>query len=406
MRDDGTGNGTLACLLGRDLRGIYASIFLLGLAIGAESSVLALFLRSASLSSEKIGSLATAYAAGGVAISALLGRVVGRVGAIRTLAVALVALGLAIAVLPVAAHSTTGLYAGRVVEGAALVAVWVGYEAALFSRAKPAHRATVSTLYAMVLALGYVIGPLVARALFPFGVAALPFWFAAAVTIGNGLSITAFSRERGGASMAPAADEPSADASFASLAWKVKTTGFGMFAAGYLKASLILFLPLYLVDHRGLLTEEPPLVLSAYAAGSLLFTHFAGRLGDRHGHLVLMGMLSAIGGLALFGVLFVDAVTAMCLISAVAGATLGAISPLGMALQASIAKRTEYGRAMSLSNGLYAAGTLAGPFVTGVLYAQAPRMAMIQVAAMWLVFTAFCIVFAADDPARHPMKDA
>lgn len=336
--------------------------------------------------------------------------------------------------LPSAVGVTAALVVGRVIEGAAMVAVWVGYEAALFSRATAANRATVSTLYAMVLAFGYVVGPLLARGLMPFGVASLPFWVAAALTIANALGVRAFVRAEAPSSVehfshassgaeraSHARDALDANndvsgpensdavhhpplsvrpaASFGALAWRVKTTGFGMFAAGYLKASLILFLPLFLVDHRGQAEGEPPLVLSAYAAGSLAFTHLAGRLGDRRGHLVTMAGLAAIGGTSMLGFLFVRGLVPTCALAFLGGATLGAISPLGMALQASIAARADYTRAMSLSNGLYAAGTLAGPFVTGLVYARAPSGAMIQVAAMWLAFTAFCIAFAGDDPA-------
>lgn len=387
------------------LRGLYGSIFLVGAAVAAEAAFLSLYLREAGLDAAAIGALAAVFAVGGVAVAAPLTRV--DVEPKRLLVAALSVFGLALASLPFVARSTPLLVAVRLVEGAAMVAIWIGYEAALFSRAPSGERGTVSALYAMVLAFGYVAGPLLAGVSRSTGTAALPFWAAGALTLGNALWVQLGVRgharrgtEHADAPVNDSASTPARATSFRALAWRAKATGVAMFGTGYLKASLVVLLPLYLVDHRAFAAQETPLVLSTYAAGALSFTLVAGRLGDRHGHLRLMTVLATVGGGAMLAFIVFPARMATLGIALVAGASLATISPLAMALQANVVNERDYGRAMSLSNGLYAAGTLAGPLVTGALYARAPHGAVAQIAAMWLAFAVFGVIFAKDDPAR------
>lgn len=410
----------------RALRGIYASVFLLGIAMSIAFSVIAVYLRAAKIADETIGSLAAAYAAGGVLASFVLGGVIRRFTAKRTLVAGLLGFACTIGVLPLLG-SMVAIATSRFVEGACTVAMWVAYETLFLTRAPPDKRGSVSSLYGISLALGYVVGPVISRGLLPAGGPSLPFFVAGGLSLANALSVQAFVSRDGpsgltipppaaavsGHSLPPPADDvpdtPAGDvehaarpnATIGQLAWRLKTSCFGMFAAGYLKASLVLFLPLYLVDHRGVSASAPPLVLASYAAGSLVFGNVGARLGDRHGHLLLMRVLGAAGAVALLGFLVVDVFLGLCAVAAVAGGTLGAVTPIGMALQGAIAARREYAQATALSNGLYACGTLVGPPVTGLVYGASGSFAIGQIALLWVVFAIVCTISANDDPSRR-----
>ena len=54
---------------------------------------------------------------------------------------------------------------------------------------------------------------------------------------------------------------------------------------------VVLFLPLYLKDQKHIAEAQTILIPAFFAGGMLLFSNFAGRLGDRYGHLLLMRIL-------------------------------------------------------------------------------------------------------------------
>jgi len=183
--------------------------------------------------------------------------------------------------------------------------------------------------------------------------------------------------------------------------WRVKTSCFGTFAYGYFQASVVLFLPLYLIEDKHVPPERTIFVTAFFAGGMLVMSSWAGRLGDRHGHLLVMRALAAIGAVMVASFVLLPSFPFMCAAVFVAGATLASISPVSLALQGVVTPRAELGRANALYNAAYAAGMLVGPPVSSVLFTRWGGPAMIfHLAALWAVFVGLTVVFAADDP-RH-----
>ncbi len=404
----------LSTLAERRFRAIYGSVFLTGCSLSACFSVLSLYLRGKDLPTDTIGAIATAVAAGGVLAAVPLGPILKRSSAKHTLALALIGYAAAVGALPFFADPIA-LGALRLGEGACTVGVWVAYETLFLARARPAERATVSSLYGIVLALGYVAGPVMARGTLALGWASAPFFAAAGLAALNALLVGGFigAEERtlppagsisppDGTTAALSADENAPSrSSDAPLFWRIKMTCFGMLAAGYLRASLVVYLPLFLVEHRHVDAGEPPTVLACYATGTLLFAGVAARLSDRYGHLLTMRVLAALGATAMLAFLFASAVPLMYVVGACVGAMLGAITPIGMALQGGIAARAEYGRATAISNGCYAAGTLIGPPLSGIVYRTSPSGSIAHIALLFVAFAVVASIFAKDDPARR-----
>ena len=162
----------------------------------------------------------------------------------------------------------------------------------------------------------------------------------------------------------------------------------------------LLFLPLYLMERKGI-SEPQTIVIPAYfAAGMLLFSNYAGRVGDRYGHLLLMRILGTIGMTMVLGFVYLDSYPAMCAAVFVAGASLASISPVSLALQGVVAHPSEYERSTSIYNAFYAAGMLLGPFASSYLFEKRGGEAMLySLAALWTLFVLFASVFRKDDPA-------
>lgn len=400
---------------------IYAAIFVLGLAYGDSIALTSLHLDAAGFSKGQIGSLAAWFAGGIVAMSIPSGALVRRFSAKRTLVACLAGYAIAVTLFPFQ-HSYARVAAIRFVDGACSVGIWVSCETILLQRASPKNKAFVTSLYAMAMALGYAGGSGLARGLLTF--TTMPWAFVAA----GGLAVTATLLvaallERDTAELhalesdkdsppdnpsSPAAARAADDRplSGAALAHRIKTSCFATFAYGYFQASVVLFLPLYLVDQKGIARERTVLMPAIFALGMLLFANQAGRLGDRFGHLAVMRYLAVVGTLMTLGFVFLDAWLAMAIAIFVAGATLAAISPVSLALQGRVARPRDYARANAIYNAFYAAGMLLGPPVSSRLFDRFGGAVMLyHLAALWGSFVLFTVVFAKDDPAARRAPD-
>ena len=379
---------------------IYATTFALGVAYGLAISVLAVYLDQRGFTEIAIGKLAAWFAAGLVCLSLPLGWFIRRFSAKTTLAASLFGYAVTVSLFPLL-DSFRSIAAVRFVDGACSVGVWVSSETLLLMRARRDHKAFVTSLYAIAIAVGYVVGPLAARlatAVMPLsytfevsGVLALLTSIYAALRIEKDpMGATGYSQE--------SAHAPAEHASTAGLLWRIKTSCFATFAYGYFQASVVLFLPLFLMKSKGIVKEQTILIPAFFAAGMLLFSNYAGRLGDRHGHLGVMRVLATIGLSMILGFVYLDSYAMMCAAVFVAGASLASISPVSLALQGVIS--SEHGRATSLYNAFYAVGILLGPLASSVLFESRGGAAMLfHLAALWVGFVLFSIVFYRDDPA-------
>ena len=398
----------------RNIWVIYATIVLLGIAYGTSIAVLALHLDAHGIPKLAMGGLAAAFALGIVTFSIPVGAIVQRFGAKKTLAVALA--GYAVCVTSFPFLSTLfGLSVARFFDGAFSVGIWVAAETALLSRSDRSNKGLVMSLYAISLALGYVVGPLLASVVVgTFGTAGTFVAAGGLAVVAIGVVLLALAPDVTGAAAAHGAtneaseDGATSTSTSASTAftvfWRTKTSCFATFSYGYFQASVVLFLPLYLIGSKNVAPERTILVTAFFAAGMLVMSSWAGRLGDRHGHLLVMRVLATIGGVMVASFVLLPSYPLMCAAVFVAGATLASISPVSLALQGVVTPKAELGRANSFYNAAYAAGMLVGPPVSGLLFTRWGGAAMLfHLAALWAGFVALTVVCAADDP-RHAAK--
>jgi MFS family permease len=381
---------------------VYGTTLALGVAYGLALSVLTVYLDQKGFGKIDIGRLAACFAVGLVALSLPLGGLIRRFSAKWTLSAALLGYAVTISLFPLL-DSFWSIAAVRFLDGACSVSVWVSSETILLTLAKREHKAYITSLYAIAIAVGYVIGPFAARlvtAWFPISYAfEVSGVIAAATSLYAALRIAREpTRIESAGEDDHGAGAVGSSSSALGLLARIKTSCFATFAYGYFQVSVVLFLPLFLMGSKGILKEQTILIPAFFAAGMLLFSNYAGRIGDRHGHLAVMRVLATIGLTMILGFVFLDSFVAMCVAVFIAGASLASISPVSLALQGVIS--SEHGRATALYNAFYAVGILLGPLVSSVLFeAQGGAAMLFHLAALWVAFVVFSIVFYRDDPA-------
>jgi MFS family permease len=401
----------------RNIWVIYAVIVLLGIAYGTSISVLAVHLDAHEIPKLAMGGLAAAFALGIVCFAIPTGWIVHRFGAKWTLAAALA--GYAVCVTSFPFLSTLfGLSVARFFDGAFSVGVWVSAETALLARSDKNNKGLVMSVYAISLALGYVVGPFVAS----FVVRV--YSTGPAFLVAGGLAVVAilvvlFALEgepkgqsgvdaHGAAEPGDAGDallEAAPPMTVPAILWRTKTSCFATFTYGYFQASVVLFMPLYLVAAKNIPVDQTILITAFFAAGMLLLSSWAGRLGDRHGHLLVMRVLGAIGGVTVASFVLMPSFALMAAAVFVAGASLASISPVSLALQGVVVPRKDLSRANGFYNATYATGMLLGPPVSGLLFTRYGGATMLfHLAALWAGFVLLTLLFAADDP-RHASSD-
>jgi MFS family permease len=182
--------------------------------------------------------------------------------------------------------------------------------------------------------------------------------------------------------------------------WQIKNSCFATFTYGYFQASLVLFLPLYLIHGKGISEGQTIWVPAFFALGMLLFTNAAGLIGDRVGHLLTMRGLASAGMTMVLGFVFLDSYPLMCVAIFLTGATLASISPVSLALQGVSMRPEDYSRGTSMYNTFYALGMLVGPRISADIFERYGGEAMLyHLAALWAGFIIFSMIFRRDDPA-------
>lgn len=387
----------------RNIRLVNATILLVGIACGMAIALLAIHLDERGYAKESIGTLAAWFALGIVGFSLPLSSLIEKLTAKRTLVASLLVYAVTVAVFPFVTRSFAAAAFVRVLDGAASAGMWIGCETILLQRAEKDEKAAVTATYAAAIAIGYMVGPFLSKLVVGGASIEAAFLVAGVVSAATGILVALKLDPDRPPAPAHGGDtaEPRSSSTTASIVWRIKNSCFGNFAYGYFQASVVLFLPLYLVAQKGITKEQTIIIPGFFAFGMLTFVRVAGAFGDRYGHLLTMRVLGALGLLTVVGFVVLDHYWLMCAAVAVAGAAIASISPISLALQGVILDPSEYGRGNALYNGFYAAGMLLGPPISGRIFNRIGGPAMLyHLAALWAAFVVFTLIFANDDPAR------
>jgi MFS family permease len=388
---------------------IYAATLGLGTAYGMAISVIAVFLTARGYHKTDIGSLASWFAGGIMVMALASSALIARLGAKRVLIVGLFTYAVTVTLFPFA-PSYAAIAALRFFDGAASVLVWVSSETILVARARREVKAFVTSIYGMSIAVGYGAGSFCAFLAGKVMDNQRLFLLAGALSVLTGLYVSArLDKDAHVPRSEPAHDDAEAGAgqrsSLGGLVNRIKTSCFATFCYGYFQSSVVLFLPLFMQQEKGIAEDYTKLITAFFAVGMLLAINVAGQIGDRYGHLLVMRLLAAVGLTMIGGFPLLDSFAGMALAVAIAGATLASISPLSLALQGVVTR--EYHRATGVYNAFYAAGMLLGPLISGEIFHRSGGGPMLfHLAALWVGFVVFAQIYRRDDPrvAREPVS--
>lgn len=385
---------------------VYLSILVLSIAYGLAIALTPEVLAHRELSEGEVGQLASWFGLGIVSFAVPSGAIIRRASARTTLGVCIAGYAAMIALFPFL-EAYWAIALDRFADGAFSVGAWVSCETLLLWRSAKDQKAFVTSLYAIATAVGYVVGPLMAWLL--HGVLGPTELF----VLAGAIALVAAVLARALLDPDPVlADETSAHdaheehargpaAAQGSLAWRIKTSSVATLATGFFQAAAVLFLPRYLHVVKHVPEQDTRLVVAFSAAGMLTFSNFAGRLGDRRGHLFVMRLLASVGVLGMFAFVPLSSFPAMALAVFVGGGALASMPPLSLALQGVIAKPSEYTRSNAIFNVFFATGLLLGPLVSGWVFEAWGGEAILYVfAGLWSVFVLVSWVFRDDDPRR------
>ncbi len=400
---------------------IYAVILVIGIAYGLTISVISIHLDALYFTKESMGALASVFASGIILLSLPAGWVNRKLTPKRTLLGCLLGYAVCVLVFPYFEHFP-GVAVARFFDGAFSVGVWVSCETILLFHADRAHKAFIMSLYAMAIACGYILGPIISKVLVvPLAGTSAAFVTAAALAVvaaiiaGFGLPLEEISDENHKELAVGEEDHITelpheaglAQTPLATVLTRIRTSCFATFAYGYFQASVVIFLPLFLIENKGIEKSKTIYITAFFAAGMLLFSNVAARVGDKFGHLIVMRVLSFVGACTIASFVLFNQFWLMCAAVFMAGATLATISPVSLALQGVVTRTRDLSRANAFYNAFYAAGMLVGPPISSVVFAKGSGPAMIyHLAALFFAFTAFTWWFADDDPSWKNRKKA
>lgn len=406
-----------------NIRTAYLVCGMTGTAYGMVTAVVAVYLNKVRMIDElTIGSLAMFFSLGIAALSVPMGLLVRRLSPRTMLAAGLVGYAAATAIFPFL-PSFVGLATARCLDGAFSVGVWVSLETILLMRTTSQRRGLITSLYTIAMATGYGVGSVigwivmlafpmpnvfVAAGLFAAVAAIIAFVFLEREihpVPGSGHHEEAPACPPEGHAEAPA--QPAGRAGTLELYWKIKTACIPTFCYGYFQASLVLFLPLFLIEARAVPKEDTSLLVGCFAVGMAASVVFVGRFGDRFGHLKTVRTLAALGVVLTALLVALPSYGLVALVVLLAGGSLAPIWPLSLALQSLIVEPRDYSRSNALLNGSYGLGTLAGPLVSGYVFKHHGGEAMfLHIAALWAVALVATIAFRGDDPSFRAIADA
>jgi MFS family permease len=411
----------------RNIRTAYVVCGMTGTAYGMVTAVVAVYLNKVrGIDELTIGGLAMFFSFGIAACAVPMGLLVKRWSPRTMLATCLLVYAAATAIFPFLL-SFGGLATARGIDGAFSVGVWVSLETILLMRTSPAHRGLVTSLYTISMAMGYGLGAVIGWIImlaYP-----MPNVFIGAGLFASTAALLAFvllerdiqpiAGSDHAAEHAPAVESAASTAVPAvaaapeerppilTLYWRIKTACIPTFCYGYFQASLVLFLPLFLIESRHVPKEDTSLLVASFSVGMAASVVFVGRFGDKFGHLKTVRTLVALGVLLTGSLVYLPTFGLVAVAVLLAGGALAPIWPLSLALQSLIVDPRDYSRTNALINGSYGLGTLAGPLMSGYLFKHHGGETMfLHIAVLWAVALLATIAFRRDDPSFRAIARA
>jgi MFS transporter, DHA1 family, tetracycline resistance protein len=353
--------------LPREIRVLAAAAFVIAIGYGLVAPALPAFARSFDVGFTAASAVVSAFALFRLGFAPVSGRLVGRIGELRTY---LVGLGIVAASTGACAFAARywQLLLFRSLGGIGSTMFTIASVSMLVRLAPPAMRGRASGLWATGFLLGNVTGPLVGGGLVVFGLRA-PFVVYAVMLVGAMLLTGLLLHGRSGAPMATGEEAPLLAFRTALGHPAYRAALSAAFANGWAVFGVrVALVPLFVVEVLGRTESWAGIALAVFAAGNAVTLVTAGRIADRRGRRppILAGLAVSAAATAVLGL--IPTLPLFLAVSLVAGLGSGLVNPPVNAAVADVVGSTARGGNVLAGFQMAAdVGAIVGPLAAGAV---------------------------------------
>lgn len=336
---------------------LYLLSLFLGIALGLFNPLMSTFMEQQQVSQIWIGINSTVYFLAIALATPFVHRLLRQRGSRWVLLLGLLVMGLSASSFPF----TTQLplwFILRIGMGFGVSCFFIAGQTALNHFSHDSRRAKVSGIYFLALGLGFIIGPTLGPQfynIFP----QLAFLLGGIVILMAFALIWFCFPEK-------FTLKTSSNSLLLPLIKQFKFPLHGVFVYGMSEATLITLYPVFLL-HQNYSVEQMGLTLSVFVLGSLLSTIPITNLADKMDKVQVLFPCIFIGICASFGLIVIDNYGLILLLSMLAGASIGPVYPLCLALVGEQVISKDLGGRTALFTTTYSLGNAAGPILASLM---------------------------------------
>lgn len=361
-------------LFSKQLSTLYSLSLLFGIALGLFNPLMSTFMEQQQVSQIWIGINSTVYFLAIAIATPIVNQLLRQWGIRPVLLLGLLLMGLSGSAFPLTKQLSLWFIL-RIVMGFGVCGFLIGGQTALNHFSHESSRARVNGLYFMAMGLGFIIGPALGPRFYNIS-PQLAFLMGGAVNAIALIVVGFYLRQK-------ITLETSSNSLLLPLLKQFKFPIHGAFAYGMAEATLITLYPVFLL-RQNYTVEQMGLTLAVFVLGSLVSTVPVTNLADRWDKVsVLFGCVS-IGIIASLGLTVIDNYSLILMFSMLAGASIGPVYPLCLALLGQQVKSKDLGAGTALFTTTYSLGNATGPIVSSF---------MMEILGNRFIFSAFIPIY-------------
>jgi MFS family permease len=339
---------------------LYLLSLLFGIALGLFNPLMSTFMEQQQVSQIWIGINSTVYFLAIALATPFVNQLLRLRGIRPVLLFGLLLMGLSASSFPLTSQLSLWFIL-RIGMGFGVCCVLIGGQTALNHFSHETSRARVSGFYFLAMGLGFIIGPTLGPRfynIFP----QLAFFMGGTVVMIAFALVWCFFQEK-------LTRGTSSSSLLLPLIKQFKFPIHGVFVYGMAEATLITLYPVFLL-HQNYSVEQMGLTLSIFVLGSLLSTVPVTNLADSMEKVQVLSACIFVGVLASLGLTFIDNYGLILMFSMLAGASIGPVYPLCLALVGEQVSSKDLSSGTALFTTTYSLGNAAGPVLSSLMMAM------------------------------------
>ncbi|WP_413160366.1 MFS transporter [Capilliphycus salinus ALCB114379] len=341
---------------------LYSLSLLFGISLGLFNPLMSTFMEQQQVSQISIGIHSTIYFLAITVGTPFVNKLLRQQGIRRVLLLGLLLMGLSAPFFALTSYLSLWLII-RILMGFGVCCLLIGGQTALNYFSHENNRARVNGFYFLAMGLGLIIGTI-------FG----PHFYSLnpqfAFLMGGGVVVSAFLLVLFCLKKKFMVSIPtSSSLRLLPLLKKFKFPIHGIFAYGIANATLITLYPVFILN-QNYNVEQMGLTLSMFFLGNLLSTVPVTNLADKLGKTRVLFMCVSVGIIVTLGLIVINNYSLILLFSGLAGASIGPIYPLCLALVGEQVTSKELGAGIALFTTSYSLGNAAGPILSSLMMAM------------------------------------